>query len=252
MDLFIVTGGSKGLGEQICKTALDLGHSVVNLSRSKPNYKHSSLKHLSIDLSKSLNATKKLQSFLKRLNLADYKKIHLINNAGMIHPVGSLVKLTPADIHQHLETNLVSPVLLAQVVTEAASVHKKSLTIFNVGSGASFYPISGWSMYCTSKAGLKMFTEATALDNKNYKNSRMSIYHFSPGVLDTQMQKQIRGFSKKDFPRVNEFKKLKTDEQLQTPERVAKKVVAFCLNPKKFNIKDQLISIQDLERSEVQ
>lgn len=252
MDLFIVTGGSKGLGEQICKRALEQGHFVVNLSRSKPSYKHLAFKHLGVDLSKGLQASKKLQGFLNRLDLKDYKKIHLINNAGMISPVGALTKLEATEIHQHLQTNLVSPILLSQVVAQQAKAQKKSLVIFNIGSGASFYPIAGWSMYCTSKAGLKMFAEATSLDLKDQKNAKTSIYHFSPGVLDTQMQKQIRGFSKKDFPRVNEFKKLKADEQLRTPESVAQKIVAFCLNPKKFDIKDQMISIHDLEQREVQ
>lgn len=247
MDLFIVTGGSKGLGEQICLKALDQGHQVLNLSRSRPTFKSSKFKHVTADFSRGLATIKKIETLLENLDLASFKHIHLINNAALINPVGSLADLDMADMNTHLVTNLISPVLLSQVCSRLAMEEKKPLTIFNIGSGAAFRPIAGWSMYCSSKAGLKMFTENTALDLQTSKNKKIKIYHFSPGVLDTQMQQTIRGFKKKDFPEVANFKKLKAEQQLRSPSDVAAMVVGFCLAPQKFKIQSSLISVQDLE-----
>lgn len=248
MDLFIVTGGSKGLGEQVCLKALDEGHQVLNLSRSRPTFKSRQFKHLTADFSRGLATIKKIETVLENLDLSSFKKIHLINNAALINPVGSLAQLAPEEMNTHLVTNLISPLLLSQVCARLATEEKKSLTIFNIGSGAAFRPISGWSMYCASKAGLKMFTENTALDLETAKNRKIKIYHFSPGVLDTQMQQTIRGFKKKDFPDVASFKKLKAEHQLRSPADVAALVVGFCLQPQKYKAQSSLISVQDLEK----
>lgn len=247
MDLFIVTGGSKGLGEQICIRALAKGHFVFNLSRSRPSLKSPNFRHLSVDLSGGLSAIKKISSALGKIDLSSFKNIHLINNAALINPVGPLAQLDLEEMNAHLMTNLISPLLLSQACTQAATSAKKPLTIFNIGSGAAFRPIAGWSMYCSSKAGLKMFTENTALDLETSKSRKIKIYHFSPGVLDTQMQQTLRGLSKKDFPDVANFKKLKTDHQLRAPGDVADLVVSFCLAPKNFGNLPTLFTINDLE-----
>ncbi|WP_374031813.1 SDR family NAD(P)-dependent oxidoreductase [Bdellovibrio bacteriovorus] len=247
MDLFIVTGGSKGLGEQVCLQALERGHSVINLSRSRPSIKSSRFKHIAADFSRGLKMIQRVESVLKKLDVTAFRKIHLINNAALISPVGSLVDLDPAEMNAHLITNLISPLLLSQVCAHKAMADKKPLTIFNIGSGASFRPIPGWSMYCSSKAGLKMFTESTDLDLQKSKNKKIKIYHFSPGVLDTQMQQTIRGFKKKDFPDVANFKKMKADHQLRAPSDVASLVVRFCLTPQMAKNYSCLISVQDLE-----
>lgn len=247
MDLFIVTGGSKGLGEQVCLRALMGGHKVVNLSRSRPLIKSPNLKHIKVDFSRGLGGIKKVQAALESLDLSSYKKIHLINNAALINPVGSLGRLDITEVNTHLVTNLVSPVLLSNVCAQVANESKKPLTVFNIGSGASFRPIAGWSMYCTAKAGLKMFTENTDLDMQISKKNKIKIFHFSPGVLDTQMQQTIRSLKKKDFPDVESFQKLKTEQKLRAPEDVADMIVSFCLNPKKFNLGSCHISVQDLE-----
>ncbi len=249
MDLFIVTGGSKGLGEQVCLQALEKGHQVINLSRSRPNIRYSQFKHITADFSLGLKTIQKIESVLENVDLSPFKKVHLINNAALINPVGSLVDLDPAEMNTHLVTNLISPLLLSQVCARLTTEEKKPLTIFNIGSGASFRPIAGWSMYCSSKAGLKMFTENTDLDLQTAKNKKIKIYHFSPGVLDTQMQQTIRGLKKKDFPDVANFKKLKSDHQLRDPAGVASLVVRFCLSSQAFKSQSCLISVQDLEGS---
>ncbi|WP_374027858.1 SDR family NAD(P)-dependent oxidoreductase [Bdellovibrio bacteriovorus] len=249
MDLFIVTGGSKGLGEQVCLQALERGHQVINLSRTRPNIKSERFKHVTADFSRGLKTVQKVDSVLQDISMTAFKKIHLINNAALINPVGSLVDLDLAEMNTHLVTNLISPLLLSQVCARIATEEKKPLTVFNIGSGASFRPIAGWSMYCSSKAGLKMFTENTDLDLQTARNKRIKIYHFSPGVLDTQMQQTIRGLKKKDFPDVANFKKLKSEDQLRDPADVASLVVRFCLFPQTSQGQSCLITVQDLEGS---
>lgn len=256
MVLFIVTGGSKGLGNKICMEILRRGHCVVNISRSKPrlramlnlNESMQNFTHIKADLSKGLSSINKIKTQLAQINLQNIKKIILINNAALIEPVGVLHNLDPQLINTHLVTNFVAPVLLTQSCVNLALKKKKDIVVFNIGSGAAFRPIEGWSMYCSTKAGLKMFTENLALDFA--RNKKVKFFHFSPGVMDTQMQAKIRDFKAQDFPRVREFKNMKKNNTLRDPESVAYALIEFCLKIKNNYQGSSGLSIEDLEIEE--
>ena len=44
---------------------------------------------------------------------------------------------------------------------------------------------------------------------------------YSPGVMDTNMQKNIRTAKKSQFPQIEDFKRYKNEKQLRPPEYVA-------------------------------
>ena len=95
--------------------------------------------------------------------------------------------------------------------------------IINISSGAAVSPYAGWSVYCTSKAAIDMMTKTIAAEQSAVKNGVkcISIY---PGVVDTNMQDQIRSTSVSDFKNVERFKELKTTNQLYSPAFVGKQI----------------------------
>ena len=48
-----------------------------------------------------------------------------------------------------------------------------------------------------------------------------------PGRIDTEMQAEMRSYSKEQFPMVDRYKALHEKQELQSPEKVAK---LFCEN----------------------
>lgn len=50
MKTVVIVGGSKGIGQSIVQSQLQLGNKVINLSRSTPEINHQNLMHHSIDI----------------------------------------------------------------------------------------------------------------------------------------------------------------------------------------------------------
>lgn len=109
----------------------------------------------------------------------------IVNNAGVIEPIGRLAETDPAAWARLIEVNVTG----AYNGIRAALPHMATGgVIVNISSGAGFRPLEGWSGYCVSKAGLAMLTRAVA---EEY-GPAIRCYGFRPGVVDTSMQVQIR------------------------------------------------------------
>ncbi len=105
-------------------------------------------------------------------------------------------------------------------------------TIINISSGAGIKAYQGWSAYCASKAAIDMLTKVTALENKDY-----AVLGIRPGIVATNMQKQIRNTDKKDFIIVDRFVELYENKQLSNPLEVAQKIYKITIK-NKFNSGD--------------
>jgi len=112
----------------------------------------------------------------------------LVNNAGIIGPIGHLGDTDPSEWMANIDVNLggafrMTRVLIADLLAAEAGV------IVNVSSGAASRPLEGWSAYCTAKAGLAMMTRAL---NHEYGAAGLAVYGLRPGLVDTAMQAEIR------------------------------------------------------------
>src|SRR6185436_18142050 len=84
---------------------------------------------------------------------------------------------------------------------------KQALRIAQISSGAAHKVYTGWSVYCTSKAGLRMAGQVlTAEATAAGRDLRVLIYE--PGAIDTPMQADLRSKSADDFPQVERFRQL--------------------------------------------
>lgn len=224
MKLYIISGASSGLGLALTQLALSEGNLVIGISR-RAVLKHENFYSLKHDLSKPSGIEKKLDRILERINLRKVKSVHLINNAATIEPVSPVGKFSSEGIQKHLDLNLTAPLVLSNYVIQA---FKRKASITNIVSGAALRPIGGWSLYCSTKSGLRMFSECLAGEG-------VKAISFSPGVMDTSMQATIRKQKIKDFGEVKKFQQYKQKNILLPAEEVAALLLGLLNNPDCFN-----------------
>lgn len=232
MDLFIITGTTKGLGLALAQKALAEGNLVLSISRKKVLASVSGLIHLNHDLTRPKGLEKKVVAALARFELKKIKAVHLINNAAVISPIESAINFSLEDIQAHLQVNLISPIYLTSVVLRAFKGKKLMQTFTNISSGAATHTIPAWSLYCASKAGLRMFTDCLGAD---FDQKNLRFLDFSPGVMDTDMQATIRKQKVGVFREVDRFKKLKAENQLLPANDVAGVLLKILSRPEKID-----------------
>jgi len=151
-----------------------------------------------------------------------------VNNAGVLGPIGSLAEADPADLDAHVATN----VLGVAHGTAAFARHVRSRrgggALVNLSSGAATTPYRGWAAYCASKAAVEMLTEVVGLEEEA---SGLAAYAVAPGVVDTDMQAQIRATPESAFPDVGRFHRLRAEGSFATPAWVARSILEACVDP---------------------
>ena len=125
-----------------------------------------------------------VESALDQFNRVDM----LFNNAGIIWPVEEAVDADPDEWAYNIHVNLVAPFYLIRNVLPIMQAQKVG-RILNVGSGAGNTPIPGMSAYCAAKAGMEIMTKAVAAE---LEESGILINYLIPGMVDTEMQSDIR------------------------------------------------------------
>lgn len=224
----IITGHSRGLGAALARTLLERGITVLAIARS-PNTALTaafpqSLQEALIDLADPPALRDWLDSGSLAGFVADADTTLLINNAGMLQPVGLLGTLDPVSLTRAIQLNIGAPLLLSNAFV-AATRHCADRRIVHVSSGAARTPYAGWGSYCASKAALDHYARATALEHI----SGLRIASIAPGVVDTAMQAEIRASSAGQFPQKERFENLKTSGQLSTPACAARRLVDYLL-----------------------
>ncbi|MBV8633018.1 MAG: SDR family NAD(P)-dependent oxidoreductase, partial [Burkholderiaceae bacterium] len=98
------------------------------------------------------------------------------------------------------------------------------LTLVNISSGASSKGYAGWPLYCAAKAGLENFIRSLAAEQAGAAHP-MTCLNIEPGVVDTDMQTQIRETGAELFPEVARFIELKKSGKLRSPKSVARAII---------------------------
>jgi NAD(P)-dependent dehydrogenase (short-subunit alcohol dehydrogenase family) len=110
----------------------------------------------------------------------------VVNNAGIIDPIGRIADTDPAAWARLIDINVTGAY---HGVRAALPLLASSGVVVNISSGAASSPMEGWSAYCASKAALAMLTRAVGHE---YGPAGILAYGFRPGVVDTGMQGEIR------------------------------------------------------------
>jgi benzil reductase ((S)-benzoin forming) len=218
----IVTGHTKGLGAAIAAELIKRGIPVLGLARSRAAAASDLLTEIEVDLSDSAA----LAGFVEGSTLAGWLRDEgatlLVNNAGVVAPVGPLAQQDPLAALRAVTLNVAAPLALAAAVVRASRGERRILHISS-GAGRNAYP--GWSVYCATKAALDRHAEAVLQDG----DPTVRCCSLAPGVIDTGMQAEIRATPQSNFPMKERFVQLKEEGGLAAPEECARKLVTFLL-----------------------
>ncbi|MDQ8004745.1 MAG: SDR family NAD(P)-dependent oxidoreductase [Pedobacter sp.] len=222
--VLIITGGSKGIGKGIIDAYLANGVQIFSVSRSvNAELSKNGITQIELDLTH----TDKLEAeFLKIFSLLDKEslsKITLINNAGTLGKIGPLEKLDAETIDKTIRLNTTVPFILSSLFIKYFRAWEAKKSIINITSGAALKPYFGWSVYCASKSAINMLTQTIAVEQADVKNG-VKVLAIAPGVVDTDMQTEIRKSSKEDFKDIDRFVELKADGALNNVLTVGRKI----------------------------
>lgn len=213
MKLVIITGTSKGLGFELAKFFCKKSYTVISISKSQQKFDNCGLiRHLIFDLSNPGEFEALESQIFSMINIEKVKSALLINNAAIIGIPNRIKKYSYKKMTKVFKVDLVAPILLSTFFLNLFGDKNISTTIINISSGAAYKPISGLAAYSAAKAGLESFTKSLAIENK--KNKKFKVLSISPGVMDSDMQKEIRESTKEEIPEVDLFTKLKTKNLL--------------------------------------
>lgn len=219
MKLALITGGSRGLGESLVNQLTDRNWFVREFSRSGE-----SRYHLDADLSDSGQIKNQLHTFLTSINIEEITELLFIHNAAVLEPIKKFEKISEEALIRHNNINVISPIMIFQLVMNIFRELKITKTLVNISSGAALKGHAGWSLYCMGKAAMENFFNAIYLEELEQQYP-FHILNYDPSIMDTMMQKEIRGANSEEFPELERFLNFKKDGKLSKPSDVANDLI---------------------------
>lgn len=230
-QLFIITGSSRGMGEAMARQLLAPQHQVIGIARAESAALAQAstlggLEQWRCDLSDPLPVAERLQSWLMAQDAKRFGAVTLINNAGVVTEPGPVDGVSLAELSRALRVGLEATLLLSSAFLSATRDWAVPRKILNVSSGLGRRAMAGSAPYCAAKAGMDNLSRAMALDEAERANGAR-IVSLAPGIIDTDMQLQLRSGDPARFPDQARFAGFKRDGQLDSPEQAAAKVLRY-------------------------
>ncbi|MDO8498146.1 MAG: SDR family oxidoreductase [bacterium] len=181
--VIIITGASKGLGNELAKLYFQKGsYNLILTARSKEGFNEFKNKE-GVDLIVGDIREKDTLDSIEKVVEEKYKKVDiLINNAGVIY-TQPFEKNTEKQLDELFDINLKAPILLTQRMYPFM-VSQKSGLIININSTAGKEGKANHTLYAATKFGLRGFTEALRQEAKAHNIRVLSIH---PGGMDTHL-----------------------------------------------------------------
>ncbi|MBC7918802.1 MAG: SDR family NAD(P)-dependent oxidoreductase [Rhodoferax sp.] len=235
--LTIITGASRGMGLAIAQQLLSPTARLLCISRNtnaqlaeEAQAKGAQMEQWSQDLAQGEAAATALSAWLANMDSQTLASATLINNAALISAMVPLRDANPAELATALRVGLEAPMQLTAAFLGATRGWQAPRKVLNISSGLGRCAMASSASYCAAKAGMDHFTRCVALDEASLKNGA-KVCSLAPGVIDTDMQVQLRTSDPAKFPDVAMFAGMHNDKQLSSPQEAAQKVIAFLNRP---------------------
>lgn len=239
--IYIVSGGSTGIGYHITKSLLNNNSTVIICSRNEKKLKKSvkKLKKISkniyyykLDISK-LNDVKKFKKWIiKKFNNID----GLINNAGVLGPIGKTTNLKIKNIKETININLFGTLNMINTFYPIFNKNNRR-KIINLSGGGSTNTLKNYTSYSISKTSIVRLTENLSIELEN-----TDINSISPGFIATNIHKKTLKLSPKIVgKKYYEITKDKIKNGGDDPNKTSE-LILFLLSKKSDNISGKLIS----------
>ncbi|MBL8329021.1 MAG: SDR family NAD(P)-dependent oxidoreductase [Rubrivivax sp.] len=235
--LSIVTGASRGLGRALAALLLVRGHRVLTLQRQPDpglDPGDGRLEQWACDLAAPEAAAARLEAWLGSVRAqyaaAPTLPLNLINNAAGLSQLAPVEDWSAEQMARDVRLGLEAPLLLSAVFLRATAGWPAPRKLLHISSGLGRRAMAGSTVYCAVKAGLDHMSRAIALEQAERPLGARSV-SLAPGVIDTDMQLQLRSADPKVFAAQAQFEALKARGQLDTPQACALKLLNYLDRP---------------------
>jgi NAD(P)-dependent dehydrogenase (short-subunit alcohol dehydrogenase family) len=231
--LYLITGHSRGLGAALAAALLRPGHRLIGLSRrvneslaQAAAASGAVLEQWPADLAEPLPVAQRLRESLAACEPGRYERVVLINNAGVVATPTALRDADLAGLATTLRVDLEATALLCAAFLDATRAWRGQRRVLNISSGLGRRPMASSAGYCAAKAGMDHLTRCLALEEALVPNGAR-VMSLAPGVIDTDMQVQLREADASKFPDRERFVALQREGQLVSAEATAQRVLAI-------------------------
>lgn len=220
-DLVFVTGGSSGIGHALIRHCPWPGARILNLARRAA----AGALHCELDLSGPAGWRGAAELFARELAGNPCARVAWFHSAGTLLPIGFAGEVDPAAYARAVLLNGASLPILGDAFLRAlrGCATPPRSWIVNLGSGAAFNVYEGWSSYCAGKAGADHWVRVAAAEQAR-RGTRCTIASIAPGVVETEMQRQIRSSAERDFPDVARFQSMFDEGSLRDVDLVGREL----------------------------
>jgi 3-oxoacyl-[acyl-carrier protein] reductase len=172
----VVTGGSAGIGAEICRQLLDDGWAVVSMARRAPSFVHEHLHSIEVDLADRAATVQAAAEVAHR-----FAPDTVIHNAGMILPA-LLEDVNLDDLDKLVDIHLVTAIALAQACVPAMKAAAFGRIVLLSSRGA--LGLATRTGYAATKSGMLGMARTWALELAPYG---ITVNVVSPGPVQTDM-----------------------------------------------------------------
>jgi 3-oxoacyl-[acyl-carrier protein] reductase len=238
----LVTGGSRGIGAEICRTLARLGADVaVNYVEDPEGRNHREAEQVSADI-----AALGVRTGVFEADVSDFGRVErmvqavrdrfggvdiLVNNAAIIRDK-TLKKMSPDEWRSVIEVNLTGVYNVTRQVVEEMTGRRWG-RIVNLSSVSGIAGFFGQTNYSAAKAGVIGFTRALA---REVASKGVTVNAVAPGITETEMAAQIPEEVRAEFLRQIPM------GRFARPSEIAE-VVAFLASDRAAYITGQTIQV---------
>lgn len=223
----LVTGAARGIGAELVRILVDRGARVYAgvIGGAEPLPAGATVLELDVTRQEDVAAA------IARIGAESGRLDVLVNNAGVISPIGPLATLASDDLLPAFAVNVLG--VHRMVVAALPLLRAGKGSIVNAGTGAATTPMEGWTAYCSSKAGARMLTQMLALELQPD-----GIASFFVGIppTDTAMQAEIRAAGLNPISQIPQEKLV--------PVAVPASVLAYMCSAEAHGIDEVLLDVR--------
>lgn len=233
----LVTGGSRGIGNAICRVFAGEGDIVVINYNSSPNEaenlkrnissKNSTVSIEKADVSNYIQVKQMIDNIIKNHGRIDV----LVNNAGIVKD-SYLMLMSDRDWNDVININLTGVFNCSKAVSEHM-ISQRNGVIINMASLSGITGLPGQTNYSAAKGGVIAFTRALA---KELAPFNIRVNAVAPGAIETDIITSLKEKVKESLLENIPLKRFGTSEEVAS-------VVKFLASQDASYIAGEVISV---------
>ena len=190
----LVTGAGRGIGKAIALAYAKEGARLALAARNRKELEETAHQSeelgaetcvIPTDISEPTQVDEMVQQTLDRFSTVDV----LVNNAGVLGPIGPLQDIDVADWIRPIQVNLIGTYLCCRAVLPVMLAQNRGKIISLSGGGVGTFGSAHMSAYQSSKSAIVTLTETLSIELAD-KNIQVNV--MTPGGVHTRMMQEIQ------------------------------------------------------------